>query len=70
MISGVPSEKYKIDTGMLKEGCIAINLSSHKNFEENVGDKASIFVPSVGKVTIAMLIRNLVRLKEQKSKSE
>lgn len=49
-----------------QEGVIAINFSSYKNFSDDIKAKASIYVPSVGKVTIAMLIRNLLRLKEQR----
>lgn len=62
MIGGVPSPNYKIPTAQLKEGVIAVNFSSHKNFEEDVKTKASIYVPAVGKVTVAMLERNLMRL--------
>ncbi len=46
------------------KGVIAINFSSSKNFQDDILQKASIFVPSVGKVTVAMLERNLVRLFE------
>lgn len=62
VITGVPTPKYKLPTSCLKEGVVAINFSSFKNFEEDVKTKASIFVPSVGKVTVAMLERNLLRL--------
>jgi methylenetetrahydrofolate dehydrogenase (NAD+) len=47
---------------MLKDGVVAVNFSSHKNMDDSVKQKASIFVPSVGKVTVAMLQRNLLRL--------
>ena len=62
VIGGVPSPNYKIPTAGLKEGVIALNFSSFKNFEQDIKTKASIYVPSVGKVTVAMLERNLVRL--------
>jgi methylenetetrahydrofolate dehydrogenase (NAD+) len=62
VITGVPSSNYKLPTSLLKEGVVAINFSSCKNYEEDVKTKASIFVPSVGKVTVAMLERNLLRL--------
>jgi methylenetetrahydrofolate dehydrogenase (NAD+) len=62
VITGVPTPKYKLPTSLLKDGVVAINFSSFKNFEEDVKTKASIFVPSVGKVTVAMLERNLLRL--------
>ncbi|CAO3600269.1 unnamed protein product [Absidia cylindrospora] len=62
VITGVPTPKYKMPTSLLKEGVIAINFSSSANFEDDIKSKASIFVPSVGKVTVAMLERNLLRL--------
>ncbi|KAI8617209.1 hypothetical protein BC830DRAFT_1062658 [Chytriomyces sp. MP71] len=65
VITGVPSDGYKVDTALLKDGVIAVNFSTSKNFNEDIRQKASIFVPSVGKVTVAMLLRNLVRLEEQ-----
>ncbi|KAL3901469.1 MAG: hypothetical protein SGCHY_000575 [Lobulomycetales sp.] len=67
VIGGVPNAEYKIPTSILKEGVVAINFSSYANFQDDLLSKASIFVPSVGKVTISMLIRNLVRLKMQRS---
>ncbi|KAJ3107730.1 hypothetical protein HDU97_003400 [Phlyctochytrium planicorne] len=62
VITGVPSPKYKVDVSKLKEGVIAVNFSTAKNFPDEIKEKASIYVPSVGKVTVAMLIRNLLRL--------
>jgi methylenetetrahydrofolate dehydrogenase (NAD+) len=62
VIAGVPSEAYKIDTNLLKEGVVAINFSTFKNYRDDVQQRASIYVPSVGKVTVVMLQRNLVRL--------
>lgn len=61
IIGGVPSEKYKISTDLIREGAVCINFSSHRNFDApTVKEKAAIYVPSVGKVTIACLLRNLV----------
>jgi len=62
VITGVPTPKYKMPTSLLKDGVVAINFSSSANFEDDIKSKASIFVPSVGKVTVAMLERNLLRL--------
>jgi len=62
VISGVPSEKYKIETSDLKDGVIAVNFSSAKNFQPDIRDKASIYLPSIGKITVAILQRNLLRL--------
>jgi len=64
VIGGVPFTSYKIPTNQLKEGVIALNFSSFKNFEDDITEKASLYVPSVGKVTVAMLERNLIRLYE------
>ncbi|KXS20568.1 NAD(P)-binding protein [Gonapodya prolifera JEL478] len=61
VISGVPSPSYKISTASLKEGVVAINFSSAENFEASVVERASFYIGSVGKVTVAMLERNLVR---------
>ncbi|KIO27112.1 hypothetical protein M407DRAFT_73724 [Tulasnella calospora MUT 4182] len=59
VISAVPSASYKVNTAALKDGCICVNVSSEKNFEKDVREKASLYLPSVGKVTIMMLLRNL-----------
>ncbi|KIM25581.1 hypothetical protein M408DRAFT_331125 [Serendipita vermifera MAFF 305830] len=62
VVSAVPSLKYKVSTDALKDGCIAVNVAGEKNFEETVREKASVYLPAVGKVTIFMLLRNLIRL--------
>jgi len=47
----------------VKNGAVCVNFSSYKNFDKDaVKEKASIYVPAIGKVTIAVLLRNLVRL--------
>lgn len=63
IITGVPSKEYKFDTNLLKSGAVCINFSSEKNFKEpEILSKASLYVPMTGKVTIAMLLRNMLRL--------
>ncbi|KDE09638.1 methylenetetrahydrofolate dehydrogenase (NAD+) [Microbotryum lychnidis-dioicae p1A1 Lamole] len=64
VVSGVPSAAYKISTDALKEGVIAVNFSESKNFETNIKEKASIYCPGIGKATIVLLQRNLLRLRE------
>jgi len=66
IISGVPGESYKFPIHLLREGAVCINISSEKNFDPSVKDKASIYVPSIGKTTIAVLLRNLLRLVENR----
>ena len=68
VIAGVPSPKYKVPTGLLKEGAVAVNFSSAKNFGDDIMDRASLFVPSIGKVTVSMLERNLLRLHSYQTK--
>ncbi|KAJ1895783.1 Methylenetetrahydrofolate dehydrogenase [NAD(+)] [Kickxella alabastrina] len=62
VITGVPTAAYKMPTRLLKKGVVAVNFASVRNFEPEVKDVASIYVPSVGKVTVSMLQRNLLRL--------
>ncbi|KAH8591991.1 methylenetetrahydrofolate dehydrogenase-like protein [Bisporella sp. PMI_857] len=62
VISGVPGEKFKVDTQRLRDGATCINFSSEKNFGPQVKEVASLYVPAIGKVTIAVLLRNLIRL--------
>lgn len=64
IVCGVPVKDYKLPTAWVKPGAIVVNVASYKNVEEEAllqvpGVK---FVPLVGKVTIAMLERNLMRL--------
>jgi methylenetetrahydrofolate dehydrogenase (NAD+) len=61
IIGGVPTEDFKINTDLIRDGAVCINFSSFRNFDgPSVKEKASIYVPSIGKVTIAVLLRNLV----------
>lgn len=61
VISGVPGDKFKVPTNLIRDGAVCINFSSEKNFDgPTVKEKASIYVPAIGKVTIAVLLRNLL----------
>ncbi|KAI5466199.1 hypothetical protein BGZ63DRAFT_375585 [Mariannaea sp. PMI_226] len=63
VIGGVPVESFKVPTELIRDGAVCINFASYRNFDgPAIKEKASIYVPSVGKVTIAILLRNLVRL--------
>ncbi|ABN68011.2 tetrahydrofolate dehydrogenase/cyclohydrolase [Scheffersomyces stipitis CBS 6054] len=66
IITGVPSDNYKFPTEHVKYGTVVINFSSSKNFNDDIKLKAGLYVPSIGKVTISMLLRNLLRLIENK----
>ncbi|EIW76293.1 NAD(P)-binding protein [Coniophora puteana RWD-64-598 SS2] len=69
VVSAVPSAAYKVRTDALKDGCICVNVAAEKNFEVNIRDKASMYLPAVGKITILMLLRNLIRLSRYNSSS-
>ncbi|KAF2147687.1 hypothetical protein K461DRAFT_272382 [Myriangium duriaei CBS 260.36] len=62
VISGVPGDKFKVPSALVRDGAVCINFSSEKNFNPDIKEKASIYVPAVGKVTIMILLRNLLRL--------
>ncbi|KAI4617836.1 hypothetical protein J4E83_006168 [Alternaria metachromatica] len=66
VISGVPGDKYKVPLDLMRDGAACINFSSERNFTPEVKEKASIYVPAIGKVTIAVLLRNLLRLAQNK----
>ncbi|KAL8798831.1 MAG: hypothetical protein Q9182_006353 [Xanthomendoza sp. 2 TL-2023] len=61
VISGVPGQAFEFPTHLLKEGAVCINFSTEKNFGPEVKNRASIYVPAIGKVTIIVLLRNLLR---------
>ncbi|PKI85334.1 methylenetetrahydrofolate dehydrogenase (NAD(+)) [Malassezia vespertilionis] len=60
VIGGVPSASYKVPTAWIKEGATCVNFSSEKNFESNVRSRAAQYLPAIGKMTVAMLQRNLL----------
>ena len=60
IISGVPGNSFKVPTHLIRDGAVCINFSSEKNFTPDVKEKASIYVPAIGKVTIVILMRNLL----------
>ncbi|OBW65679.1 MAG: DUF431-domain-containing protein [Aureobasidium pullulans] len=74
VISGVPGDKFKVPVEKIRDGAVCINFSSEKkengeadmttrhkqNFTPAVKEHASIYVPAVGKVTIMILLRNLL----------
>ena len=62
IITGVPSPDFKFPIEWVKHGAVCVNFSSEKNFSPEVKQRASLYVPMIGKVTITMLLRNLLRL--------
>lgn len=65
VILGVPSDNYKMNPSWIKEGAVVINVASHKNIDEAelLRTRPGVrYVGQIGKVTVAMLERNLLRL--------
>lgn len=63
VITGVPSHDFPpIRAAEVKQGAVAINFSTARNIEDEVIERASLFVPRVGPITVAMLLRNTLRL--------
>ena len=61
---GVPTKDYKLNSAWVQPGTVVVNVSHFKNVDEEAlmqipGVK---YVPLVGKVTVSMLERNLIRL--------
>ena len=46
----------------IRAGAVCLSFSTLKNFEDDVTEKAGVFVPRVGPMTVTMALRNLVRL--------
>lgn len=67
VVTGVPTKAYRLPTEWIKPNTTVVNVSSFKNVDEESLLKVPgvLYVPLVGKVTVAMLERNLVRLYEQ-----
>lgn len=41
VISAVPSDKFKVPTAQLKDGCVCVNVAGEKNFEADVRERVS-----------------------------
>ena len=66
VISGVPTKSYKLPTEWIQPNTTVVNVASFKNVDEAslLQIEGVQYVPMVGKVTVAMLERNLMRLYE------
>ena len=63
VVTGVPSADFdKITAGEIRPDCVCLNFSSHSNFDEDITDRNRIYIPRVGPMTVAMCIRNTLRL--------
>jgi methylenetetrahydrofolate dehydrogenase (NADP+) / methenyltetrahydrofolate cyclohydrolase len=65
IITGVPSRAFeKIRGEEIGENATCLNFSFYQNFEESAKSKAGVYIPRVGPMTIAMCVRNAIRLYE------
>ncbi|MDA0978935.1 MAG: bifunctional methylenetetrahydrofolate dehydrogenase/methenyltetrahydrofolate cyclohydrolase [Proteobacteria bacterium] len=63
IITGVPSEDFrKVNRNEISSDSVCVNFSSVKNFEDDIADYVKTFVPRVGPMTVAMCMRNTIRL--------
>lgn len=62
VVSGVPSASFQVPTECLMPGVVCCNFAPQCNFDKAGVDAIGTLCPAIGKVTIAMLQRNLVRL--------
>lgn len=66
VVTGVPSRSFPlVRASELKEGAVCLNFSTVRNFDEDVKERASVFIPRVGPMTVTMALRNTVRLYRQ-----
>lgn len=62
VITGVPSPSFPpIQLNELRGNAICLNFSTIKNFADDV-ESNHVFVPRIGPITVAMLLRNSLRL--------
>jgi 5,10-methylene-tetrahydrofolate dehydrogenase/methenyl tetrahydrofolate cyclohydrolase len=65
VITGVPNKHFPlVQKEELREGCLCINFSTYKNFSDDLAGKAACFIPRVGPMTVLMVIRNALRLRQ------
>ncbi len=63
VITGVPSRSFqKIRCDEIRQGTVCINFSSYPNFEDDINTHTDIYIPRVGPMTVAMCMRNTVRI--------
>jgi methylenetetrahydrofolate dehydrogenase (NAD+) len=63
VVTGVPSASFeRVRASELKPGAVAVNFSSYQNFADDATSVCSYLIPRVGPMTVAMVMRNTVRL--------
>ena len=68
VITGVPSRDFVlVRPDEVRAGIIAVNFSAYRNFEDGIRDRAGVFIPRVGPMTVTMALRNTLRLYRNRS---
>ena len=63
VITGVPSRAFpKIRFAEIAPHAVCLNFATVKNFAADVEEQSELFIPRVGPVTVAMCMRNTLRL--------
>jgi methylenetetrahydrofolate dehydrogenase (NADP+)/methenyltetrahydrofolate cyclohydrolase len=63
VITGVPSADFpKVTCSEVSADSVCVNFSSVKNFEDEIAEYVRTYVPRVGPMTVAMCMRNTIRL--------
>ncbi len=63
VITGVPHENFvQVSAAEIRQDATCLNFSFYPNFDKDITTRAGIFIPRVGPVTVAMCLRNAVRL--------
>jgi len=65
IITGVPGSSFAlVKREEVHSNSVCVNFSSEKNFNEDVESHVRTFIPRVGPMTVAMCMRNTIRLFE------
>ena len=64
VVTGVPTKDYRLPSEWIQPNTTVVNVASFKNVNEDeiLQIENVTYIPMVGKVTVAMLERNLMRL--------
>ena len=63
VITGVPSKTFElVGPSEIKPGAVCLSFSTAKNFTDDIVDKAGVYIPRVGPMTVTMALRNTLRL--------
>lgn len=63
VITGVPTRNFELVSAReIKPGAACLNFSTLRNYADDIVEKASVFVPRVGPMTVTMALRNALRL--------